>query len=55
MKTMGIIGIVICAIGLLGGLALISEGLSTDGFIGIIVYGFFLAQSIMIVKLTSKK
>jgi len=43
MKTLGIIGVVVCALGLLGSVT----GSLEDAFWGVLVYGYFLALSIM--------
>jgi len=43
MKTLGIIGVVVCALGLFGSVT----GSLEDAFWGVLVYGYFLALSIM--------
>lgn len=52
MKSMSIIALVISGLGIIGSLALMSEG-DESGVIGLMVYAFFLAYSIM--SLTKKQ
>ena len=49
MKTLAIIGIVICGIGIFGGLILLEEEFST-GILALLVYGYFLTFSILTLK-----
>lgn len=54
MKTLSIIGIIVTAIGIIGCLSLIgapeAEGDASVGFLGLLIYGYFLAFSILSLK-----
>ena len=52
MKTLTIISMVLSSLGIFGGLTLMVEG-DEDGFFALMVFGFYLAYTITIMK--SKK
>ncbi|MCX6811464.1 MAG: hypothetical protein NT039_02105 [Candidatus Berkelbacteria bacterium] len=55
MKTLSIIGLVICVLGIIGSIALIVDDPMT-GILGFLVYSYFLAFSIVVlVKGTKSK
>ena len=54
LKVLSIIGIVICSIGILGAMELLTEE-NVVGFLALIIYGYFLAYSIVGLKVSSVK
>ena len=53
LKVLSIIGIVISAIGILGSFMLLVEG-DSDGFIGIFLFGYYLALSVVALNVVKK-
>lgn len=45
---MKVISYVLCCLGLLGGLVMLAEGSTSDGVLGMGLFGFFLAMTINI-------
>lgn len=53
LKVLAIIAIVISSIGIVGSFILLSEQ-NSDGVLALMVYGYFLAFSIVAIKVTKK-